>query len=100
MGFLITLMYYLAPALAGFGLFWAAGKCRGRNARRAFNFAAWGSWLLMLTWLAWLGPFPPILYFLNLILSLTPSAICFLLAASSMLKEMRAQKVGDYTDAA
>ena len=96
---LLTLLKYFGPILAGFGLFWAAGKARGKNARRGLNFAAWGSWLLML-WFIPLPFFPVPLGFLNLIISLTPSAICFLLAAASIMKEARAQRVGDYTDAA
>ena len=99
MEWLFGLMVYIAPILAGFGLFWAAGKCRGRNMKKAFNFAGWGSWLLLL-WFVPLAIFPFPLGFLNYILAAAPSAICFLLAASSALKEMRAQKVGDYTDAA
>ncbi len=97
--FLLGLLEFFAPILAGFGLFWAAGKARGKNARRALNFAAWGSWLLML-WFVPIALFPFPLGFLNLILALTPAAVCFLLAANSLLKEMRAQRVGDYTDAA
>ena len=98
-GVLFELLKYFGPILAGFGLFWAAGKARGRNARRALNFAAWGSWLLLLMYIP-LPFFPFPLGFLNLIIALAPSVLCFLLAANSILKEMRAQKVGDYTDAA
>ena len=94
----LALLGFFGPILAGIGLFWASGKARGKNARRALNFAAWGSWLLMLIHLAWLGPLP--FYFLNLIVAVVPSVICFLLAANSIMKEMRAQRVGDYTDAA
>ena len=97
--FLLGMLEFFAPILAGFGLFWAAGKARGKNARRALNFAAWGSWLLML-WFVPIALFPFPLGFLNLIVALAPSVICFLLAANSMMKEMRAQRVGDYTDAA
>jgi len=96
------LLFWLAPILAGFGMNWMAGKSRGRNARSAFRSAAWGCWLLLLGHLAFLGPIPiPLIGpMLNLILWLAPAAVCFLLAASSMLKEMRAQKEGEFTDAA
>ena len=96
------LLFWLAPILAGFGLNWVGGKSRGRNARGAFKSAAWGCWLLLLGQLAFLGPIPiPVIGpILNLILWLTPSAICFMLAAASMVKEMRAQKEGNFTDAA
>ena len=95
-------LFWLAPILAGFGFNWMAGKSRGRNGRAALRSAAWGSWLLLLGHLAPLGPLPiPIVGpFLNLIIWLAPSAICFLLAAASMVKEMRAQKEGEFTDAA
>jgi hypothetical protein len=98
-----VLIYWIGPILAGFGTNFLAGKSRGRNARSAFRSASWGFWLLLLGHLAFLGPIPPIPVIgplLNLILWLTPSAICFLLAAASMVKEMRAQKQGEFTDAA
>jgi hypothetical protein len=92
-------MAVLWPILIGGGLYWLSGKCRGKNARNAFRYAAWGTWLLLLYFVPF-GIFPPLLGFLNVILSLTPSAICFVLAISSILKEMRAQKQGEYTDMA
>lgn len=88
------LIGFLWPVLAGFGMFWVAGKCRGRNAKNAFTLAAWGFWLLMLVYVPL--PFGP----LSWILCFVPSAICFLMAANSILKEMRAQKEGDYTERA
>jgi hypothetical protein len=98
-----VVIYWIAPILAGFGFNLVAGKSRGRNARSAFRSAAWGSWLLLLGHLAGVGPIPPVFgvgSLLNLIIWLSPSAICFLLAAASMVKEMRAQKEGEFTDAA
>jgi hypothetical protein len=98
-----VLIHWIAPIAAGFGFNLVAGKSRGRNARNAFKSAAWGCWLLLLANLAFLGPVPPIFgigSLINLIIWLTPSAICFLLAAASMVKEMRAQKEGEFTDAA
>lgn len=91
---------WLAPILLGFGSQWVAGKCRGRNAQKAFRFAAWGFWLLLLAFvpLGFLGlPF----FLLNFTLvKLIPSILLFIAAGNSLLKEMRAQKEGEFTDAA
>ena len=95
-------IYMICPVLAGFTFNWIANKTRGRNARTSFKCAAWGSWLLLLGQLAGWGPVPIIIPFgwvLNILIWLTPSAICYLLAANKMLKEMRAQKEGEFTDA-
>lgn len=96
------ILFFVGPIAAGFFMNFVAGKSRGRNARNAFRFAAWGFWLLLLGNLSRFGPIPlPLIGpILNLILWLAPSVICFLLAAGSMLKEMRAQKSGEFTDAA
>lgn len=97
------LIAWLAPILAGFGMNWIAGKSKGRNARKAFRFAAWGFWLLLLGNLAGLGPLPPVFGvgpMLNLIIWMVPAAVCFILAVSSIVKEMRAQRNGEFTDAA
>jgi len=90
------------PVVAGVAANWAARRSRGRNARTAFRSAAWGFWLLLLGNLCPFGPIPlPVVgWILNLVILLIPSAVCFLVAASSMLKEMRAQKEGEFTDAA
>lgn len=90
----------LGPILAGWGLNWFSSKCRGRNAKNAFRYAAWGAWLILLIHLPFLNLFPYPLGILNMIIKLAPSAIMFLLAANSMLKEMRAQKEGHFTDVA
>jgi hypothetical protein len=37
---------------------------------------------------------------LNFFIKLAPSVICFFLAVNSIIKEMRAQSQGQYTDAA
>ncbi len=94
------LLSFLLPILAGSGLYWFAGKCRGRNARTAFRFAGWGSWLLLLRFLTPIVPLPPFLWPISALLLLLPSALCFFLAANSLLKEMRSQKQGEYTDVA
>ncbi len=95
---MLELIWWLGPILAGWGMMWLAGKCRGRNARNAFRFAAWGFWLVLLRLLApLLGP--GFLMPITWLLLLVPSGICFILAANSVLKEMRAQQRGEYTDA-
>lgn len=97
------LLFWVAPILAGFVFNFIGKKARGRNARSAFRFAGWGSWLILLMNLAWLGPIPigiPIISLLNIVIWLIPSGICFLMAANSMLKEMRAQREGEFTEAA
>ena len=96
MDVLMWFMWVFGPGIAGAAMLWLAGKSRGKNAKNFFQYGAWGFWLLYLRYLAFLIPIP----ILNLLLMLAPSAICFLLAANSILKEMRAQKDGEYTEAA
>ncbi len=89
---------WLGPIAAGAALYWASGRCRGRNARKAFRFAAAGSWLLLLPHFQGLiSLFIPII---SLIVVWAPAIVCFCLAANCMLKEVRAQQRGEYTDAA
>lgn len=91
MEFLIGLLW---PVGAGAAAWWFSGKCRGRNARTAFRFLAWGFWLLLF-------PLIPLPFPFNFwIIKMIPSAVSFLLAGNSILKEMRAQQRGEYTDAA
>lgn len=94
---------WVLPILLGMGCQWASNRCRGRNAQKAFRFAGWGFWLLLL-WALPLGKlipfFPGFLEPLLMPLKLLPSAILFLLAGNSILKEMRAQQRGEYTDPA
>ena len=92
--------FLLFSVLGGFGCNMIAKKSRGKNGRNALRYAAWGFWLAPLTFLSFLLPFPLSLPILSTILMLTPAAICFWMAAASMLKEMRAQKVGAYTERA
>ena len=95
-----TLMMIFGPALGGWLLYWASGKCKGKNAKSFFKNAAWGLWLLYLVFIP--GPFliPFVGPVLNLIVKLAPSVICFIIAVNSILKEMRAQKNGEFTEAA
>jgi hypothetical protein len=98
MGMIDLIIALVAVAGGGFS-FWVSGRCRGRNARRAFHYAGWGA-LLLLLWFVPIGLFPWWLGILNYALALAPSTVCFLLAVNSILKEMRAQKESEYTEAA
>ncbi len=93
------IMAVLWPALIGSGLWWGAGRCRGKNGKNTMRYAAWGAWLLILFTCGVIQlPFPLTIF--SFIIQLAPSAVCFVLAANSLLKEIRAQKLGEYTDAA
>ncbi len=94
------LWYLLISVFGGLGCNTVSKKSRGKNARSAFRYAAWGFWLAPLVYLSFLLPLPLSLPIISTIIMLTPSAICFWMAAVSMLKEMRAQKVGAYTERA
>lgn len=85
-----VLNYTLPFGLSG-GLYWFSNKCRGRNARIACRLSALGALLWVLTWLP-LFPFP--LSWLTYL----PTLLCFWLAAGYVLKEMRAQQRGEYTE--
>ncbi len=93
------LMSVLIPAVIG-GVMWrGAGKCRGKNGKNTLKYAAWGTWLLILFTCGVIQlPFPLAIF--SFIIQLAPSVVCYLLAANSLLKEIRAQKLGEYTDAA
>ena len=93
-------MIYILPILIGLGLYWVSNRCRGRNGRMACRLGAWGTWLLLLASPILMGPQHPLLYLINVLIRLTPSAICYLLAANYLLKEVRSQQRGDFTDAA
>lgn len=95
------LIWVFTPIFLGWLFARIGQKCTGKSARTAFNSASWGFYLLLLMHLMHL-PFQliPFVAFLNLLIYLTPSAICFLIAGNSMLKEMKAQRVGEYTDVA
>lgn len=92
------IIWVFAPIFFGWLFARISQKCSGRNARAAFSAASWGFYLLLLMHL----PFSiiPFSAFLSLLVYLAPSALCFLIAANSMLKEMKSQRVGEYTDAA
>ncbi len=95
------MLFFLGCILAGVAAQWVSGKCSGRNAQKAFRFAGWGFWLLLLYFvpIAIVPPLP-VLNLINILLRLTPAAIAFILAGNAMLKEMRAQQRGEYTEKA
>ncbi len=91
-----VLIAWLWPILVGAGAWWLSSKVKGRNAQKSLRFAALGFWLLLLP-LIWL----PLPFFLNFwIVRMIPSVLCFLASGNSMLKEMRAQQRGEYTERA
>lgn len=90
---------WLVPILLGFGAHFASKRCKGRNAQKAFRFSAWGFWLLMLIHITF--PLPFYLFFLNwMIIKIIPSVLLFMAAGRSVVKEMRAQQKGEFTDPA
>ncbi len=95
------LLFTGASLLGGLFFNWGAGRCKGRNAQRASRLAAWGMWLLLLWFvpLGWLGLVGRLLDIVAVV-KLIPSILCFVAAAGNMLKEVRAQQQGDYTDPA
>ncbi len=95
MGILLGLLYFLGPGVVGAGMLTYSGRCRGKNGKAVFRLGGWG---LLLTYLRFLPIF--LLGPLNWLLMLTPSAICFVLAFNALVKEMRAQKNGEFTEAA
>jgi hypothetical protein len=93
------LINWVWPIFAGAASWWFAGKCRGRNAQKAFRFAAFGFWMILLMWIPL--PVPFWLFFLNLwFVKIIPSILLFMAAGNSMLNEMRAQQRGEYTEKA
>ncbi len=92
------LLSFIWPLLAGGGMYFMANRCKGKNAKMFFRYGAWGFWLIYLMYLP--GPFIGLFFFLNFIVKVLPSVVCFWLAVSSIIKEMRAQSQGQYTDAA
>ena len=96
-----ALINWAWPLLAGGASWWFASKCRGRNAQKAFRYAAFGFWMILLIHfpLTFVG-----LPFLDLpilsLIKIVPAILLFLAAGNCMLKEMRSQQRGDYTEKA
>lgn len=93
-------LFVVVPILGGWSCSRISQRCKGKNARNAMQSASWGFWLLLLFNLPSLIPIPLLGPLLSTILYLIPSALCFMAAANSFLKEMKAQRVGEFTDAA
>jgi hypothetical protein len=93
------LMGFLWPILAGGVSWWFAGKCRGRNAQKAFRFLAFGFWLILLYFIPFSLLGLVVLDWIPII-KLIPAAFMFIAAGNKMLKEMRAQQRGEYTEKA
>jgi len=92
----MSLLMFVGPGALGALMLWFAAKCRGKNARNFSRLSGWGFLLLYLYFFSGFIPIPLI----NVLIALTPSAICFVLAATSIIKEMRTQKNGEFTEAA
>ncbi len=88
------------PIVGGWICSRIAKTSKGKNGKAAFTSASWGFWLLLLGNLPGFIPVPVVGGILSWIFYLIPSAICFLVAVNYMLKEMKAQRVGEYTDPA
>jgi hypothetical protein len=95
----MEILMFVLPALLGFAALTYSGKCRGKNARSFFQLGGWG---FLLTYLRFLHvlPLPDFLGWVNSIVMLVPSAFCFVAAANAIVREMRAQKNGEYTEVA
>ncbi len=91
------LLGLLWPLLAGGGMYFMSNRCKGKNAKLFFRYGAWGFWLLYLFVIP--GPFMFPFSLLNYVVKLAPSVVCFWMAVNSIIKEMRAQAQGQYTDA-
>lgn len=99
-GLLWSLLSWVMPILLGGGSWWLSNKVKGRNGQKALRLASMGFYSLLLPqiiWLlGWLIPFGLIFY----ILSWFIPVIFFLAAGNSLLREVRAQQRGEYTEKA
>ena len=96
LGFLLT---WIGPILFGAGAWWLSNKVKGRNGQKALRYAAFGLWSLLLRLILPLL-FPVMLGWLVWLLALLVPILFFLAAGNSLLKEMRAQQRGEYTERA
>ncbi len=93
---MFTLLSMFAPGIIGSSMLWYSGRCKGKNGRAFVRYAGWGFLLLYVRLFYFLIPLP---LGLNYLAALAPSAICFVLAANALIREMRAQKNGEFTEA-
>ena len=91
------MLLILMSVAAGFVCQFVAGRCRGRNAKSAFTNWSWAFWLTNLRFCSML--FAPLIGPLMALVLLIPSVMMFLVGANNVVKEMRSQQVGEYTDA-
>lgn len=96
---LAWLLAWIGPALLGTGAWWLSSKVKGRNGQKALRYAAFGLWSLPLRLILPLL-FPFMLGGLGWILGVVISVGFFAAAGNSLLKEMRAQQRGEYTERA
>ena len=96
---MFTLLAIVGPGLLGAVMLWFSNKCKGKNSRDFFRLGGWGFLLLYLWWVAAWGLIP-IPLGISYLIAMAPSALCFFLAANSIIREMRAQKNGEFTEAA
>ncbi len=100
---LLWLLAWIGPALLGTGAWWLSNKVKGRNGQKALRYAAFGLWTLPLRLIL-----PLLLSFvlggilggLGWVLGVVISVGFFAAAGNSLLKEMRAQQRGEYTERA
>jgi hypothetical protein len=90
-------LFIVGPGLLGAIMLWFASKCKGKNSRDFCRLSGWGFLMLYLYWFSGLIP---IGLGINVLIAMAPSAICFVLAVNSIIREMRAQKNGEFTEAA
>ncbi|MDE2207074.1 MAG: hypothetical protein KGK12_10595 [Armatimonadetes bacterium] len=94
---LFWLLYHIGPLVAGGICYAASNRCRGRNARFMFRYAAAGFVLLMLRVFNWPFGWLPLL---NFVIQLAPAALCFFIALHFITREARSQQRGEFTERA
>lgn len=93
------LLAWIAPILLGSGAWMLSNKVRGRNGQKALRFAAFGFWTLLLRFILPLLV-PGLIGWLVYLLAMLVPILFFLAAGNSLIKEMRSQQRGDYTERA
>jgi hypothetical protein len=94
------LIAWLVPILLGAGAWMLSNKVRGRNGQKALRYAALGLWVPLGVRLALSLLFPFWLTWLIGLISIGVGVGFFLAAGNSLIKEMRSQQRGDYTERA
>ena len=94
------LLAWLMPILLGAGAWLLSNKVRGRNGQKALRYAALGFWVPLVVRLLLPLVFPIWLSGLIGLISIGVGVGFFLAAGNSLIKEMRSQQRGDYTERA